>query len=116
MQETGDRKQPDCEVHGAEPETGEPEPAEYRRALELAEEVARRTAADLVRRGVASEAWAEGIHVRARIGRYTCVLTNHVRIGPPGTRRKIQEAYINMLVGSVLERAAAQAAPRARQA
>lgn len=66
-------------------------------------EAARKAAENLVSQGIASEAVADGTDLHAKIGRYHCIVRNRVTPGPPGMKQLVEDAYVNLVVRSILD-------------
>lgn len=67
-------------------------------------QAAKLTAENLVARGIASEARAEGVDVYAKVGRYVCIIRNQFQPGPPRLRQMVEEAYVNLVIRTILDR------------
>lgn len=80
-------------------DSSSPLPAELDR---YARSVADAIAADLVRRGVASEAHADGYDVVARIGRHTCRICNRYTVGDPSHLEHIHDQFVAAVVRNAL--------------
>lgn len=85
------------------PETAEADPERLARIEARMRKAAERAARELVARGIASEAWAEGTTIHARIGRYHCTVINRVTPGPPGLTERVRSRYAAMVMQALLE-------------